>query len=84
MRAGAIVWRDSDTAIAYLRTLKYDFFALEEPLQAGDVAGMQRLGKSLDTRIILDESLLRIGQLDACCADPAQWIINLRISKMGG
>lgn len=78
------LWRDADTAIACLHALQYDFFALEEPLQAGDVAGMQRLGKSLGTRIILDESLLRIGQLDAYSADPAQWIINLRISKMGG
>jgi len=78
------LWRDADTAIAYLRDLKYDFFALEEPLQAGDIAGMQHIGTRLKTRIILDESLLRVEQLDACRASPAQWIVNLRISKMGG
>ena len=34
-------------------------------------------------KIILDESLLRREQLDAL-DDPSRWIINLRVSKMGG
>ncbi|MGZ3239052.1 MAG: mandelate racemase/muconate lactonizing enzyme family protein [Burkholderiaceae bacterium] len=78
------LWHNADTAIAYLRALNYEFFAIEEPLQTGDIAGMQRISNTLNTKIILDESLLRIEQLDGFCECPEQWIINLRISKMGG
>ncbi len=78
------LWADADAAIDALRALDYPFFAIEEPLRAGDHPGMLRLAQVLDTRIILDESLLRpsqigeLGELMDCC------IANLRVSKMGG
>ena len=78
------LWSSADTAIAHLRGLNYGFFAIEEPLQPGDIDGMQRIGDVLNTQIILDESLLRVEQLDDFCNVPLQWIVNLRISKMGG
>ena len=78
------LWRDADTVIAYLRALDFGFLAIEEPLQAGDVAGMRRISAALDTKIILDESLLRVEQLDQFCDSPERWIVNVRISKMGG
>ena len=34
--------------------------------------------------IILDESLLRADQLTSFADSPTRWIVNLRISKMGG
>jgi len=34
--------------------------------------------------MILDESFLRIEQLNYLQKDPQSWIINIRISKMGG
>jgi len=34
-------------------------------------------------RIVLDESLLRVEQLEGL-PDPERWIVNLRVSKMGG
>ncbi|MGQ0523069.1 MAG: mandelate racemase/muconate lactonizing enzyme family protein [Betaproteobacteria bacterium] len=78
------LWRSADDAIAAIQALRCPFFAIEEPLPAGDYAGMSRLAESLGTRIILDESLLRPDQLDRLPGPPERWIANLRVSKMGG
>jgi len=78
------LWRDSSVAISELGALDFPFFALEEPLRAGDYEGMHRIALAVDTQIILDESLLRAGQIDRL-VDPAErWIANVRVSKMGG
>jgi L-alanine-DL-glutamate epimerase-like enolase superfamily enzyme len=42
------------------------------------------LSKTLKTPIILDESFLCIEHFQHIEDDPEYWIINLRISKMGG
>ncbi|MDB5802154.1 MAG: hypothetical protein JWL63_3093 [Rhodocyclales bacterium] len=78
------LWSDAKTAIQHLESLDYPFWALEEPLHAGSLDGMQQIAKSLAAKIILDESLLRIAQLDPLANTPGHWVINLRISKMGG
>jgi L-alanine-DL-glutamate epimerase-like enolase superfamily enzyme len=78
------LWHDAAAAAAALSALEFPFFALEEPLRAGDYRGMRQLATSLDTRIILDESLLRLQQLDDLEADADRWIVNVRVSKMGG
>lgn len=77
-------WRAPDAAIAHLRTLDFPFFALEEPLAAGDFAGLGKVAEALASRIILDESILREDQLQFCGGAPERWIVNLRVSKMGG
>jgi len=78
------LWKDAPTAIADLQALDYPFFAVEEPLRAGDTAGMRRIATACGTRIVLDESLLRVDELNAYSADPRRWIVNIRVSKMGG
>jgi len=78
------LFADSGAAVAHLAALEFPFAAIEEPLRAGDYEGMRRIAKATSARIILDESLLRIEQLAALQADPATWIANIRISKMGG
>lgn len=78
------LWRSADEAIAHLRALDYAFMACEEPLGAGDYAGMSQLADVLGCRIILDESLLRADQLQPLAGRPQGWIGNLRVSKMGG
>jgi L-alanine-DL-glutamate epimerase-like enolase superfamily enzyme len=78
------LWSNADEAIRALAALDYAFWALEEPLQAGDVPGMVRIASELGTSIILDESLLRADQLSLFATSPTSWIANLRISKMGG
>ena len=78
------LWEDADAALRALEALEFRFGGIEEPLHAGDIAGMARLAAALDTRIVLDESVLRAGQLDVLAEQPERWIVNLRISKMGG
>lgn len=85
VRAGARnLWNDAAAAIEYLGKLDYAFFALEEPLAARDFAGMARLARELDTRVILDESVARADQMIALPGAPERWLINVRVSKMGG
>lgn len=78
------LWRDLTTAQKYLESLQYSFAAVEEPLQPGQFADMATLATALSTRIVLDESIVREKQLTQLSSDPEQWIINLRVSKMGG
>ena len=78
------LWHDADEAIRALESLRYPFFAVEEPLTSGDYAGMERIGDALDTRIVLDESLLRSEQLGELPGSAERWIANVRVSKMGG
>lgn len=76
------LWADADECIAHLNALG-GVSAVEEPLMAGDLAGFQRVGEECGVRIVLDESLLRASQLDGL-GGPERWIVNVRVSKMGG
>ena len=78
------LWRDSRVAIRELGALDFPFFALEEPLQAGDYEGMHRVAQAVDSKVILDESLLRPDQLVRLDGSADRWIANVRVSKMGG
>ncbi len=77
------LWESVDTCIRHLTALPGTVFAIEEPLRVGDLDGFRRVGEACGTRIVLDESLLRIEQLQEL-TDPGRWIVNLRVSKMGG
>ena len=77
------LWHAADDCIAALQELSFPLFAVEEPLQAGDLPGFAEVAQACKTRIILDESLRRADQLDAL-GDRGLWIVNLRVSKMGG
>ena len=78
------LWTGADAAIRFLADLDFAFLAVEEPIRPGDEAGMSRIAQAAGCAIILDESLLRADQLGAFRACPSRWIVNLRISKMGG
>ncbi|MCZ6592991.1 MAG: hypothetical protein O7B98_17895 [Alphaproteobacteria bacterium] len=77
------LWRTADDCIAALQALSFPLFAIEEPLQVDDLSGFAKVARACETRIILDESFRRANQIDAL-ADPELWIVNLRVSKMGG
>lgn len=77
------LWRDASEAVRSLESLDAEVFAVEEPLRSGDLEGMREVARRCATRIILDESLVRLRQLEAL-EDAHTWIVNLRISKMGG
>lgn len=78
------LWKHPEEVVAYLEALHYTFMAIEEPLQVGDYEGCRRINRQLGLPIILDESFLREEQFQYVQADPQPWIINVRISKMGG
>jgi L-alanine-DL-glutamate epimerase-like enolase superfamily enzyme len=79
------LWADADRAVVYIRQLPGVMTAVEEPLNVGDYAGCRRLAQELTIPIILDESFLRLDQFAAIQNDPpSTWIINIRVSKMGG
>ena len=77
------LWRSADDCIRHLAALPRKVFAIEEPLQAGDLEGFRAVGEKTDARIVLDESLVRVEQLETL-TDPDRWIVNIRVSKMGG
>jgi L-alanine-DL-glutamate epimerase-like enolase superfamily enzyme len=78
------LWSDFSVARDYLRSLDFPFTAIEEPLRPGQFADLVRLAQSLSTRIVLDESITRENQLAQLSGAVRQWIVNLRVSKMGG
>jgi L-Ala-D/L-Glu epimerase / N-acetyl-D-glutamate racemase len=78
------LWKTAGEAVNYLKSLDCPFFAIEEPLQVGDYDGCRHIGQQLGLPIILDESFLHNDQFACLQADSELWIINIRISKMGG
>jgi L-alanine-DL-glutamate epimerase-like enolase superfamily enzyme len=78
------LWSSPEEAIRYIGALGPRIFGVEEPLEAGDYDGAAAVSRSLGIPVIVDESFLRIGQLDELASDPGRWILNLRVSKLGG
>lgn len=76
------LWSDSHDCIQYLDALPKVFWGIEEPLQPRDFSGMHRIGHELDVKLILDESCTNVEDLDNAHGSP--WILNLRVSKVGG
>ena len=78
------LWSAPDVAHGYLKSLDFPFAAIEEPLQPGQFAELSALADTLGTRIVLDESIARENQITHLPGTPERWIVNLRVSKMGG
>jgi L-alanine-DL-glutamate epimerase-like enolase superfamily enzyme len=78
------LWPDADTAVAYLENLGHPLFAIEEPIAARQYDALGRLAQALGCRIVLDESVLSLAQLEHLDEVPDRWVINVRVSKMGG
>jgi len=78
------LWSEPEECIEHLSRLDYRFTAIEEPLKANDLDGFARIGAALDTPIVLDESGLRGEQLGRLPGPADRWILNCRVSKMGG
>lgn len=79
------LWDETERALAYLKKLPRPITAVEEPLTVGDYEGCRLLAKELGVPIVLDESFLRLDQFAVIQHDPpSSWIINIRVSKMGG
>ncbi len=77
-------WRDPTEASEYLHRLGGSFEAVEEPLRVGDYEGCRLLATQCNLTIILDESFCRVEQFRLIQDIPSQWLVNVRVSKMGG
>jgi L-alanine-DL-glutamate epimerase-like enolase superfamily enzyme len=78
------LWQEATIACSYLANLGTQMFAVEEPLTARDFDGMRKLSQTLEVPVILDESFTRLDDFEQIYRDPERWIINVRVSKMGG
>lgn len=78
------LWRDTAECIAFLKALDCPIFAIEEPLQANRLGSFAAVAEALGTKIILDESFLRLEQFGALEGSRHPWIVNCRVSKLGG
>ena len=78
------LWTSADEAIQFLQALDYPLFAVEEPVQPNQYLELASIAETLGCQMVLDESVLRIGQLAQLADSSRHWLINLRVSKMGG
>ncbi len=78
------LWHSQSDAQTYLLALDIPFTGIEEPVQSRDIAEVSELTSLLDMKVILDESFLRFDQIALLTQSPDNWIVNVRVSKMGG
>jgi L-alanine-DL-glutamate epimerase-like enolase superfamily enzyme len=78
------LWRQVDEAVEAIGSLGYQFFAIEEPIGKDRHSELSAISRALDCPIILDESCTRREDLARLSDPPSQWLINVRVSKMGG
>ena len=81
---GNNIWSNPKSAIDYIRLLNHQFKAIEEPVSVQDFKSMTSIYEVLKIPIILDESFLNIHDFAHIPPCHQGWIINLRVSKMGG
>lgn len=73
-----------EIAADYLQKIYLDYFAVEEPIAPNQYKDLESLALRLNKKIILDESFLRREQFSYLSTASDIWIINVRVSKMGG
>jgi L-Ala-D/L-Glu epimerase len=78
------LWSDCESAVEALQRIAFPFFAVEEPIAPNRYADLSRIACAAGCRIVLDESVLRPEQLSVLEPPGARWIVNVRVSKMGG
>lgn len=81
------LWNNYKEAISFLNKIKsknFSYFAIEEPININQFKNLKKIAKNTNKKIILDESFLRKEQFDKIKKNHNIWIINIRVSKMGG
>jgi len=79
------LWQeDLAGSVAYIKELKGDFFAIEEPLRAGEAKALSQFSLETGLPVILDESLCTASDLEQYRDLPGRFIANIKISRVGG
>jgi L-alanine-DL-glutamate epimerase-like enolase superfamily enzyme len=78
------IWTDSADVINYIKDLPFQITGIEEPLASKNIKELIELSSKISPPIILDESFNSIDQLKSILKLKKPFIINLRVSKIGG
>jgi len=80
------LWHDRcEEAIDFTKKLGIErFFAVEEPVTAGNIDDISLYSTSINLPVILDESLCTIGNLNMFKNVPGKYIANIKVSRVGG
>jgi L-alanine-DL-glutamate epimerase-like enolase superfamily enzyme len=78
------LWTSKDEAVRYINDLGVKFQSLEEPIEPNQFDALCQLAGELQLKVILDESFMRFSQIELLEGSPSSWIVNIRVSKMGG
>jgi len=78
------LWKNKEDVVNYLRNCPVTIFAVEEPLVEKSITHLKGLSLKIKIPLILDESFNNVGQLEQLKEYQHAFIINLRVSKMGG
>ena len=78
------LWHRKEDVINYMQVLNANIFAIEEPLKPEQYDDLSAIANGIGLRIILDESFKRQSQLMQIKDLSENWIVNVRVSKMGG
>ncbi|VVS91093.1 enolase C-terminal domain-like protein [Desulfoluna spongiiphila] len=79
------LWQeDFAGAIAFIKNLKGDFFAVEEPLKARNAEQLSNFSIETGLPVILDESLCTAEDLEQYRHLRGRFIANIKISRVGG
>jgi L-alanine-DL-glutamate epimerase-like enolase superfamily enzyme len=78
-------WQDADEALDAIGRLRaFGITAVEQPLPADDLEGLQRVTAETPETIVLDESLRTVGEAAELARLRAGDAFNIRVSKCGG
>jgi len=78
------LWSTKEEAIKYINELPFLLCSVEEPITSNQHEELLDIGEILGIKVVLDESFLRYEQIDLIKDTPSIWIVNVRVSKMGG
>ena len=77
-------WTAEEALTAIERLRRYGISAVEQPVAAGDLAGLRRVTAECPELIIVDESLRTPAEAQALVEAKACGAFNIRVSKCGG
>jgi L-Ala-D/L-Glu epimerase len=77
-------WTAEEALAALERLRRHGISAVEQPVAAGDIAGLQRLTAACPELIVVDESLRTVAEAEALVEAKACDAFNIRVSKCGG
>ena len=77
-------WTDEQALVAIEALRRYRISAVEQPVAADDIHGLQRLTATCPETIIVDESLRTVAEAQTLVDAKACDAFNIRVSKCGG